>query len=136
MHGVLVGIIEYDVKQGSLMTIDNLKHAAEPYSYREVEYSWRTPDFPKYKNATFNGYKRKDGRVGTANYWLFVSTVFSENRNHVIKEALDNELGYAVMNIYCIENRLFMVVEANEDFTFEKKSAMDSNNPKVLQGKN
>jgi altronate hydrolase len=51
----------------------------------------------KYSNKTFKGYYRSDGRVGTANYWLFIPTVFCENRNlDVIKEALHNELGYAV----------------------------------------
>jgi altronate hydrolase len=39
--------------------------------------------------------------VGTANYWLFIPTVFCENRNlDVIREALHNELGYAVTDKY------------------------------------
>jgi altronate hydrolase len=39
--------------------------------------------------------------VGTANYWLFIPTVFCENRNlDVIKEAMHNELGYAVTDKY------------------------------------
>jgi altronate hydrolase len=47
------------------------------------------------------GYHRNDGSVGTANYWLFIPTVFCENRNlDVIKEALYNELGYAVTDKY------------------------------------
>ncbi|MDQ6755544.1 MAG: UxaA family hydrolase, partial [Bacteroidota bacterium] len=38
---------------------------------------------------------------GTANYWLFIPTVFCENRNlDVIREALHNELGYAVTDKY------------------------------------
>ena len=101
MYGVLVGKIQSNVAKGSLMTTDNLKHAAEPYKYRQVDYTWQAPDVSKYKNSTFNGYKRKDGRVGTANYWLFVPTVFCENRNlDVIKEALHNELGYSVSDKY------------------------------------
>ncbi len=101
MYGVLVGKVEFDVTKGSLMTTDNLKHAAETYSYREVDYTWEIPDVSKYKNTTFNGFKRNDGRVGTANYWLFVPTVFCENRNlDVIKEALHNELGYSVSDKY------------------------------------
>ena len=101
MYGVLVGKVEHDVVKGSLMTTENLKHAAEPYEYREVNFSWKAPDVSKYKERTFNGYKRKDGRVGTANYWLFVPTVFCENRNlDVIKEALHNELGYSVSDKY------------------------------------
>ena len=101
MYGVLVGKVQCDVVKGSLMTTDNLKHAAEPYGYRESNFSWQAPDVSKYKNKTFKGYKRKDGRVGTANYWLFVPTVFCENRNlDVIREALHNELGYSVSDKY------------------------------------
>ena len=101
MYGVLVGKVQFNISKGSLMTIENLKHSAEPYSYREVNYSWQAPDVTKYKDRTFNGFKRKDGRVGTANYWLFVPTVFCENRNlDVIKEALQNELGYSVSDKY------------------------------------
>ncbi|KAF2330634.1 altronate dehydratase [Flavobacterium daemonense] len=101
MYGVLVGKVQCDVAKGSLMTTENLKHAAEPYGYRDVDFSWQAPNVSKYKNRTFKGYKRKDGRVGTANYWLFVPTVFCENRNlDVIKEALHNELGYSVSDKY------------------------------------
>jgi altronate hydrolase len=101
MYGVLVGKVQYDVVMGSLMTTDNLKHAAEPYGYRNVDFTWQAPDISKYKERTFKGYKRSDGRVGTANYWLFVPTVFCENRNlDVIREALHNELGYSVSDKY------------------------------------
>ena len=101
MYGVLVGKVENDVSKGSLMTTENLKHAADPYAYRGVKYNWQAPDVSKFKNRTFNGYKRGDGRYGTANYWLFVPTVFCENRNmDVIREALHNGLGYAVSDKY------------------------------------
>ena len=57
--------------------------------------------FQSLKTEHFNGYHRSDGRVGTANYWLFIPTVFCENRNlDVIREALHNELGYAVSDKY------------------------------------
>lgn len=101
MYGVLVGKVQCDVVKGSLMTTENLKHAAEPYGYRQTDFTWQAPDVSKYKDKTFKGFKRKDGRVGTANYWLFVPTVFCENRNlDVIKEALHNELGYSVSDKY------------------------------------
>jgi altronate hydrolase len=101
MYGVLVGKVQNDVLKGSLMTTSNLKHAAEPYGYRHVDFAWQAPDVSKYNDRTFKGYKRNDGRVGTANYWLFVPTVFCENRNlDVIKEALHNELGYSVGDKY------------------------------------
>jgi altronate hydrolase len=101
MYGVLVGKIQAVVPSGGLMTTENIKHAALPYAYRESHYQWQAPDMSKFKNSTFNGYYRKDGRVGTANYWLFIPTVFCENRNlDVIREALHNELGYAVTDKY------------------------------------
>ena len=101
MYGTLVGKVQYPLRAGSLMTTDNLKHAAAPYAYRPYHYSWEAPDVSKFAGRTFNGYHRKDGKVGTANYWLFIPTVFCENRNlDVIREALHNELGYAVTAKY------------------------------------
>jgi altronate hydrolase len=83
------------------MTTANVKHAAQPYSYRAANYQWHAPDVSKFKGRTFNGYHRSDGRIGTANYWLFIPTVFCENRNlDVIREAMHNELGYAVTDKY------------------------------------
>ena len=101
MYGTLVGKIQFPVQAGSLMTTDNLKHAAAPYFFRPSKYQWQAPDISKFEGLTFNGYHRKDGNVGTANYWLFIPAVFCENRNlDVIKEALHNELGYAVTEKY------------------------------------
>ncbi|MFI5133935.1 MAG: UxaA family hydrolase [Chitinophagales bacterium] len=101
MYGVLVGKAQNFIPAGGLMTTNNVKHAAEPYAYRPFHYEWHAPDVSKFKGRTFNGYHRKDGRVGTANYWLFMPTVFCENRNlDVIREALYNELGYAVTDKY------------------------------------
>jgi altronate hydrolase len=101
MYGVLVGKAQTDIPRGGLMSTSNVKHASEGYDYRGVSYQWKAPDVSKFKNRTFKGYHRSDGRVGTANYWLFVPTVFCENRNlDVIREALHNELGYAVTDKY------------------------------------
>lgn len=38
--------------------------------------------------------------------------------------------GIEKMEIYCIANRLFMIIEAQDDFSFEKKLKMDAGNPK------
>ena len=101
MYGVLVGKAQHDIAKGSRMTTENIKHAAEPYDYRGAHFEWQAPDVSRFKGKTFNGYHRSDGRVGTANYWLFIPTVFCENRNmDVIKEALHQELGYAVTDKY------------------------------------
>lgn len=101
MYGVLVGKAQKEISKGTRMSTENIKHAAEPYIYRHVNFTWQAPDVSKFIGRTFNGYHRSDGRVGTANYWLFVPTVFCENRNlDVIREALHNELGYAVTDKY------------------------------------
>ncbi|SDJ35232.1 altronate hydrolase [Pedobacter sp. ok626] len=101
MYGVLVGKATAFIPQGGLMTTDNVHHASQDYAYRKVNYEWQVPDVTQFKDRTFNGYHRADGRVGTANYWLFVPTVFCENRNlDVIKEALYNTLGYTVTDKY------------------------------------
>ena len=101
MYGVLVGKAQTHISIGSLLSTENLRHAAEPYAYRNSTFTWSPPEISKYKDRTFNGYHRSDGRVGTANYWLFIPLVFCENRNlDVIREALHNELGYAVTDKY------------------------------------
>jgi altronate hydrolase len=101
MYGVLVGTAQSDIAKGSGMSTENIKHATEPYFYRSSNFKWTAPDVSKFTGKTFNGYHRSNGDVGTANYWLFIPTVFCENRNlDVIKEALHNELGYAVTDKY------------------------------------
>lgn len=117
MYGVLVGKIQHFVLKGMRMSTDNLKHAAEPYVYRKVNYEWHAPEVSKFTGKTFNGYHRNDGRVGTANYWLFIPTVFCENRNlDVIREALHNELGYAVTPKYkSYTHQLLQAYQNGED---------------------
>lgn len=117
MYGVLVGKAQTNIPKGGLMTTENIKHAAEPYYYRGSKYQWQPPDVSRFKNRTFIGYHRNDGRVGTANYWLFIPTVFCENRNlDVIREALHNELGYAVTDKYKqYSHRLLGAIQKGED---------------------
>ncbi|HEV8282981.1 MAG TPA: altronate dehydratase family protein [Chitinophagaceae bacterium] len=101
MYGVLVGKAQNFIPHGGLMSTANVKHAVQQYDYRGSNYHWHPPDVSKFANRIFKGYHRSDGRVGTANYWLFIPTVFCENRNlDVIREALNNELGYAVTGKY------------------------------------
>jgi L-rhamnose mutarotase len=47
------------------------------------------------------------------------------------KSILDS--GIAQMEIYRFENRLFMIMETTDKFSFEKKFSMDSTNPKVQE---
>lgn len=119
MYGVLVGKAQFPIKAGSLMNVFNTRHAADPYYFRNKQINWSPPDVSKFERLTFNGYHRSDGRVGTANYWLFIPTVFCENRNlDVIREALHNELGYAVSDKYKRFTRgLVTAIKEGKDIT-------------------
>jgi altronate hydrolase len=101
MYGTLVGRVQSDIQKGSLMTVQNTRHAADEYAYRGMTYKWQPPDTSRFEGRTFMGFKRDNGRFGTANYWLFIPTVFCENRNlDIIKQALHNQLGYTVSDKY------------------------------------
>jgi L-rhamnose mutarotase len=43
------------------------------------------------------------------------------------------DAGISNMEIYRFQNRLFMIMETSPDFSFEKKQAMDNQNPKVQE---
>ncbi len=95
MYGVLVGKAQEFIPRGTRITTRNVKHAASSFTVGERKLKWQQPDVSKFKNRSFKGFHRKDGKVGTANYWLVIPLVFCENRNlEVIREALVAELGY------------------------------------------
>jgi altronate hydrolase len=101
MYGVLVGKTAGSVRAGSRVSTENLIHASRDFDYRGIQYQWTPPDVSTFRDLYFKGYHRHDGRVGTANYWLFIPTVFCENRNlDVIREVLQDELGYSVTEKY------------------------------------
>jgi L-rhamnose mutarotase len=60
-----------------------------------------------------------------AEYDAYHQTSWPENIQ-AIKDA-----GIVVMDIYRTGNRLFMIMETQDDFSFERKSEMDKLNPKV-----
>src|SRR5688572_24026264 len=49
-----------------------------------------------------------------------------------IKQSI-RDAGIVVLDIYRVQNRLFMILEANDDFSFEKKAKSDAANPKVQE---
>ena len=116
MYGVLVGKTTMPVSRGSRLQTNNVHHASQEYAYRAKTFNWQAPDITAFAQQTFNGYHRADGKVGTANYWLFIPTVFCENRNlDVIKEALHNELGYAVTAKYKTYTKSLVAAYENEE---------------------
>jgi altronate hydrolase len=101
MYGVLVGKAQANLSVGNVLTTANIKHAANDFSTGERHTDWVIPDVSKWAHSTFQGFHRRDGSVGTANYWLVVPMVFCENRNlEVLQEALVAPLGYGRKRAY------------------------------------
>ena len=49
----------------------------------------------------------------------------------IIKSIKDSGINF--LDIYRTGNRMFMIIEANEDFSFDNKAKMDAANPKVQE---
>ena len=101
MYGVMVGKAAKPIAVGELLTTGNIRHQAAPFHEKSREYAWSPPDVSRWVHATFQGYQRSDGQVGTRNYWLVVPLVFCENKNiQVLKQAFEEELGFAAPQVY------------------------------------
>jgi len=97
MYGVLVGKVNFDLQQGALIDVDNLRHASDDFKLGTRKLAWEKPDVSAFADKTFNGFHRSNGAVGTANHWLVIPLVFCENRNVLtLKAALEDKLGYQV----------------------------------------
>lgn len=62
-------------------------------------------------------------------------TEYEAYHEKVWPEILDSirSSGITAMEIYRLENRMFMIMDTNDDFSFEKKAAMDATNEKVQE---
>ena len=60
-------------------------------------------------------------------YKEYHRNVWPEIRASLINAGIEN------LEIYLVGNRLFMIMQVNDSFSFEKKKAMDEANPKVQQ---
>jgi altronate hydrolase len=96
LYGMVVGEATELIPCGGLLHPRNTRHRIAAYSALRQPVSYTPPDTSRWAGRTFMGFHRADGQVGTRNYWLVLPLVFCENR-HVerMKEALDEELGYA-----------------------------------------
>ncbi|MEM9929897.1 MAG: altronate dehydratase family protein, partial [Bacteroidota bacterium] len=95
LYGVLVGEALATIPAGNAIHTGNVVHAAQSYVARSGQRRWTPPAVNKWTDRTFAGFHRKDGSVGTANYWIVIPLVFCENRNvEVIREAMVEQLGY------------------------------------------
>jgi len=69
----------------------------------------------------------KDDTALIAEYEQYHKNVWPE----IIKSI--KESGIEVLDIYRTGNRMLMIIEATDDFSFEKKDEMDNSNPKVQE---
>lgn len=69
----------------------------------------------------------KDDAQSIESYKAYHKAVWPE----VIKSIKD--AGIISLDIYQVGNRLFMTIEASDDFSFEKKSSLDMANQKVQE---
>ena len=57
-----------------------------------------------------------------------------EAHHQIFRPAISKSIkdaGVLSMEIYRIENRLFMIMDTEDDFDFERKAQMDADNPEV-----
>ncbi|OEJ98674.1 altronate hydrolase [Flavivirga aquatica] len=103
MYGVLIGKATQTIQEGCAITIENVKHASAEFKDSKEPFTWSAPDISNFKTRTFKGYHRKDGKVGTANYWLVIPLTFCENRNlDVLEGALSEKLGYETKKDFAV----------------------------------
>ncbi|NOY43038.1 MAG: altronate dehydratase [Planctomycetes bacterium] len=104
MYGIVVAKARHPIRAGQRLNTANIVHATDDLIDRSTitnkipsaTNAWQPPDVTRWHGATFDGFARQDGRVGTRNHWLVVPLVFCENRNlRVMREAMLEELGYA-----------------------------------------
>ena len=60
-------------------------------------------------------------------YEAYHRNVWPENLQGIINSGIEQ------MEIYRVSNRLFMIMEVNDDFSFEKKAIADASNEKVAE---
>jgi len=93
MYGVIVGKANQSIRQGEVITTENVKHQSAKVIGKTETLGWNPPNVDKWKDRTFNGYHREDGQVGTENVWLFFPLVFCENKNiETLKDIFEKEL--------------------------------------------
>ncbi len=69
----------------------------------------------------------KDDPALIAEYKKYHEQIWPEITESIIESGIENA------EIYCVGNRLTMVLKVNDSFSFEKKSKLDASNPKVQE---
>lgn len=68
-----------------------------------------------------------DNEKLVAEYEKYHQNIWPEIRQSILDSGITN------MEIYRVQNRLMMIIEADENFSFEAKSEVDRSNPKVQE---
>jgi altronate hydrolase len=101
MYGALVGQAVAPICRGEALSTFNTRHRSADFHGKSGSYPWQAPQVSQWKDRRFLGYHRRDGQVGTRNYWLVIPLVFCENRNiRVLQEAFERELGISTPQLY------------------------------------
>ncbi len=119
MYGVIVGKAAHPIAKGEVLTTENTLHQSASYDIGAVpKYKWDKPDVTRWSDKVFLGYHRRDGQVGTANYWLVFPLVFCENRNiETVRKAFTKGLGLEKQDKYeLLVKELALRYGNNEDF--------------------
>jgi len=69
----------------------------------------------------------KDDAALIAEYEAYHRDVWPEIKKSILDSRIRN------MEIYRFSNRMFMIMETDDDFSFEKKAAADASNTKVQE---
>jgi L-rhamnose mutarotase len=72
----------------------------------------------------------KDDLALIAEYEKYHLDIWPEIRESITGSGITN------MEIYRFDNRLFMIMETDDSFSFERKAEMDAANPKVQEWEN
>lgn len=96
LYGVPVGKATQPIARGEAIGTHNLRHyAADVRAAAAKAVPWIPPSVDRWREHRFDGVVRRDGRIGTANYWLIFPLVFCENRiAESLRNALEGPLGY------------------------------------------
>ena len=69
----------------------------------------------------------KNDPARIAEYKRYHQTIWPEIRDSILGA------GVTQMEIYLLGTRMFMIMDVTDDFSFERKAAMDRSNPKVQE---
>ena len=81
----------------------------------------------KYMNRYCLALDLKNDEILIAEYENFHKAIWPEIAKSITSSGIEN------MEIYRVENRLFMIMETADHFSFEQKAIMDNDNAKVQE---